>query len=146
MMAVLASQGLPEGTMIDGWKVLRKLGAGGFGAVHQVEKNCRLYALKLALLPQGAHDDAKTHERTVRELLCLLMLKHPNIVRVHGHGHYPDETGGHLYLALEYIDGWTLAEWIERTHPTVLELLRVFEKLAGAVAYMHARGVFHRDL
>ena len=146
MMAVLTSQGLPEGTMIDGWKVLRKLGAGGFGAVHQVEKNCRLYALKLALLPQGANDKAKTHERTLRELLCLLMLNHPNIIRVHGHGHYPDEAGGHLYLALEYIDGWTLAEWLERTHPTVLELLRVFEKLAGAVAYMHGRGVFHRDL
>ena len=146
MMAVLSSQGLPEGTMIDGWKVLGKLGSGGFGAVHQVEKNCRLYALKLALLPEGANDDAKTHERTQRELLCLLLLKHPNIVRVHGHGHYPDETNGHLYLALEYVDGWTLAEWVERTHPTVLELLRVFEKLASAVAYMHARGVFHRDL
>jgi serine/threonine-protein kinase len=146
MMAFLASQGLPEGTMIDGWKVLRKLGEGGFGCVHQVEKNCRLYALKLALLPQGANDDKKTHERTLRELLCLLLLEHPNIVRVHGHGHYPDETGGHLYLALEYIDGWTLAEWVERTHPTVLELIRVFMKIASAVAYMHARGVFHRDL
>jgi serine/threonine protein kinase len=146
MMALLASQGLPEGTMIDGWKVLRKLGSGGFGAVHQAEKNCRLYALKLALLPEGAKDDNKTHERTLRELLCLLLLKHPNIVRVHGHGHFPDETNGHLYLALEYIDGWTLAEWVERTHPSALELIRVFMKIAEAVAYMHARGVFHRDL
>ncbi len=48
MIAFLASQGLPAGTMIDGWKVLKRLGSGGFGAVHQVEKNCRLYALKLA--------------------------------------------------------------------------------------------------
>jgi len=146
MMAVLASQGLPEGTMIDGWKVRGRLGAGGFGAVLQAEKNCRLYALKLALLPEGAGDDKKTHERALRELLCLLMLKHPNIVRVHGHGYYPDERDGHVYLALEYVEGWTLAEWIERTHPTAMELLRVFEKLAGAVAYMHVRGVFHRDL
>jgi serine/threonine protein kinase len=146
MMAFLASQGLPEGTMIDGWKVLKKLGSGGFGAVHQVEKNCRLYALKLALLPQGAGDDKKTYERTVRELLCLLLLNHPNIVRVHGHGHYPDERGGHLYLALEYVEGWTVAQWVERTHPTALELIRVFMKIAEAVAYMHARGVFHRDL
>jgi len=146
MMGVLASHGLPAETVFDGYKVLRKLGSGGFGAVHQVEKNCRLYALKLALLPADAQDDSKTHARTVRELLCLLLLEHPNIVRVHAHGHYPDEKSGHVYLVLDYVDGWTLAEWVERTHPTALELIRVFLKIAAAVAYMHGRGVFHRDL
>ena len=146
MIAFLASQGLPAGTMIDGWKVLEPLGSGGFGSVQKVEKNDRLYALKLALLPEGTPDEKKTHARTLRELLCLLLLDHPNIVRVVAHGRWPDEHGGHLYLVLEYVAGWTLAQWLERTHPTAQEIIRVFEKIAAAVAYMHARGVFHRDL
>lgn len=146
MIAFLASQGLPVGTMIDGWKVEEALGSGGFGAVQKVEKNGRLYAIKIALLPAGAADEKKTHARTLRELLCLLLLDHPNIVRVVAHGRWPDEHGGHLYLVLEYVEGWTLAQWIERTHPTAQEILRVFEKIAAAVAYIHARGVFHRDL
>lgn len=146
MIAFLGAQGLPTGTMIDGWKVLEPLGAGGFGSVQKVEKNGRLYASKIALLPEGAADEKKTHARTLRELLCLLLLDHPNIVRVVAHGRWPDETGGHLYLVLEYVEGWTLAQWIERTHPTVNEIIRVFVKIAAALAYMHARGVLHRDL
>jgi serine/threonine-protein kinase len=47
---------------------------------------------------------------------------------------------------MEYVEGWTLAQWVERKHPTVRELIRVFRKLAGALAYLHARGVLHRDL
>jgi serine/threonine protein kinase len=132
--------------MIEGWKVLESLGAGGFGSVQKVEKNGRLHAIKIALLPEGTPDEKKIHERTLRELLCLLLLDHPNIVRVVAHGRWPDETGGHLYLVLEYVEGWTLAQWIERTHPTVHEIIRVFVKIAAAIAYMHARGVFHRDL
>ncbi len=146
MIAFLAPSGLPAGTMIDGWKVVESLGSGGFGAVQKVEKNGRLYAIKIALLPEDTPDEKKTHARTLRELLCLLLLDHPNIVRVVAHGRWPDEIGGHLYLVLEYVEGWTLAQWIERTHPTAQEIIRVFVKIAGAVAYMHARGVFHRDL
>jgi serine/threonine protein kinase len=132
--------------MIDGWKVVAPLGSGGFGAVQKVEKNGRLRALKIALLPEGTPDEKKTHARTLRELLCLLLLDHPNIVRVVAHGRWPDESGGHLYLVLEYVEGWTLAQWIERTHPTAQEIIRVFVKIAAAISYMHSRGVFHRDL
>ncbi|MDY7229754.1 serine/threonine-protein kinase [Hyalangium rubrum] len=146
MIAFLGSQGLPTGTMIDSWKVVASLGSGGFGAVQKVEKNGRLYALKIALLPEGSPDEKKTHARTLRELLCLLLMDHPNIVRVVAHGRWPDETGGHLYLVLEYVEGWTLAHWIERIHPTALEIIRVFVKTAAAISYMHSRGVFHRDL
>jgi hypothetical protein len=51
-----------------------------------------------------------------------------------------------VYLVLDYVNGWTLAEWRERKHPTVHELLCVFVKIAAALAYMHSRGVLHRDL
>ncbi len=58
----------------------------------------------------------------------------------------PDKASGNLYLVLDYVDGWTLAEWMERKHPTVHEVLCVFVKIAAALAYIHVRGVLHRDL
>ncbi|MFP2961527.1 serine/threonine protein kinase [Myxococcus sp. 1LA] len=134
---------LPPGSLIDGWQVAKALGAGGFARVFLGEKNGRHRAIKVAQHREASGDPKQTHTRTLRELTVLLMLDHPNIVRPQGHGF---AESGNLYLALDYVDGWTLAEWAERKHPTVREVLGVFEKLAGALAYMHGRGVLHRDL
>jgi len=146
VIMLLTERGLPAGTVIDGWKVLGPLGSGGYGAVQKVVKNGRLYALKIALLPEGAHDDKQTHQRAMRELLCLLLLDHPHIIKARAMGQWPTETGGHVYVVLDYVEGWTLAKWLERKHPTFREIVRVFAKLAAALAYMHGEGVFHRDL
>ncbi|MDC0712727.1 serine/threonine-protein kinase [Stigmatella sp. ncwal1] len=134
---------LPSGALVDGWHVSRELGNGGFAVVYLVEKNGKPYALKMARHREASGDDKQTHARMVREATTLLMLNHPNIIRPQGHGYA--ETGN-MYVALEYVDGWTLAEWKERKHPTIHEILRVFVKLASALSYMHERGVLHRDL
>lgn len=133
----------PPGSLIDGWQVSRALGDGGFACVYLGEKNGRHRAIKVAQHRESSGDLKRTHARTLRELTALLMLDHPNIVRPQGHGL---AESGNLYLALDYVDGWTLSEWAERKHPTVREILGVFEKLAGALAYMHGRGILHRDL
>ncbi|RKG63284.1 serine/threonine protein kinase [Corallococcus sp. CA054B] len=133
----------PPGSLIDGWQVAKPLGAGGFARVFLGEKSGRHRAIKVAQHREASGDFKQTHARTLRELTVLLMLEHPNIVRPQGHGF---AESGNLYLALDYVDGWTLAEWAERKHPTVREVLGVFEKLAGALAYMHGRGILHRDL
>ncbi|MDC0714200.1 protein kinase [Stigmatella sp. ncwal1] len=134
---------LPSGTVVDGWRVSRELGNGGFAVVFLVEKNGKPHALKVARHRETSGDDKQTHARMVREATTLLMLDHPNIIRHRGYGYA--ETGN-MYVALEYVDGWTLAEWKERKHPTIHEILRVFVKLASALSYMHERGVLHRDL
>ncbi|WP_375756961.1 serine/threonine protein kinase [Corallococcus exercitus] len=133
----------PPGTLIDGWQVSKPLGDGGFAFVFLGEKNGRHRAIKVAQHRESSGDPKQTHARTLRELTALLMLDHPHIVRPQGYGL---AESGNLYLALDYVDGWTLAEWAERKHPTVREILGVFEKIAGALAYMHRRGILHRDL
>lgn len=139
--------GLPPGAMIDGYKVIKALGDGGFAFVYLVEKDGKLYALKLARHRDASGDDKRTHARTLRELgILLLFLGHPNIVQPCGYGYLPDKASGNVYLVLDYVDGWTLAEWMERKHPTVHEVLSVFVKIAGALVHMHSRGVLHRDL
>jgi eukaryotic-like serine/threonine-protein kinase len=134
---------LPSGTMIDGWHVLKELGNGGFAVVYLVEKDGKLCALKVARHRQASGDEKQTHARSKRELTVLSILEHPNIVTLCGHGY---AEAGNFYLALEYVDGWTLGEWKEKKHPTFHEILRVFVKIAGALAYMHSRGILHRDL
>ncbi|SET36502.1 serine/threonine protein kinase [Stigmatella erecta] len=134
---------LPSGAVVDGWHVVRELGNGGFAVVYLVEKDGQPHALKVARHREASGDDKQTHARMVREVTTLLMLDHPNIIRHRGYGY---AEAGNMYLALEYVEGWTLAEWKERKHPTIHEILKVFVKLASALSYMHARGVLHRDL
>jgi serine/threonine-protein kinase len=136
----------PAGTMIDTWKVVRSLGGGGFGAVLLVEKDGQRYALKLALRRESSRDDKRTHARTQRELTVLLMLAHPNIIKPLAYARWGDPRKGHLYFVMNYVEGWTLAEWVKRKHVTFREIIRVFRKLAAALAYLHAKRMFHRDL
>ncbi|WP_141323619.1 serine/threonine-protein kinase [Myxococcus sp. AB025B] len=133
----------PLETLIDGWQVSRELGSGGFAFVFLGEKNGKSAALKVARHREASGDSKQTHARTLRELTALLMLEHRNVVRPQGYGY---TLTGNVYLALDYVDGWTLAEWAERKHPTFREIIRVFEKVVGALSYMHGRGVLHRDL
>ena len=146
MIALMRSKGLPAGTMIDGWKVVRSLGGGGFGAVLLVEKDGKPFALKFALHREASRDDKRTHARTLRELAILVTVDHPNIIKPHGYGKYPDARKGNVFVILDYVEGWTLAQWVERKHPTAREIIRVFRKIAATLAYLHARGILHRDL
>jgi serine/threonine protein kinase len=62
------------------------------------------------------------------------------------HGRWPDPRSGFLYIVLELVDGYTLARWVEQTHPTPHEVVVLFRKLFDALEHMHGRDVFHRDL
>ncbi|KFE70814.1 serine/threonine protein kinase [Hyalangium minutum] len=140
---MIGAMELQPGTRVDGWQIIRALRTGGFGAVHHAEQHGKACALKVALHREQSGDTGKTHARALREVALLLTLDHPHIIKPRGYGYLPD---GRAFCVLEYVDGWTLGDWLERTHPTFRELASVFAQLAGAVEYMHARGVLHRDL
>lgn len=146
MGARLDPTNLPPGTLIQGYRVVRKLGQGSYGAVYLVVIEGRYFALKLALHRAGSGDAAQTDARLLRELTCLTLLQHPHIVRVWAHGRWQDPQEGLLFIVMDYVEGYTLAEWMEHTHPTFRELLGLLEKVAAALEDSHARGVLHRDL
>jgi len=123
---------------IRDWK-----GGGAYGEVYECESEGRPYALKLSKHRQSSDDPGKTYQRQLRELVCLIQLDHPNIAKVLG---WARTREGYGYLVLEYVDGWTLAQWLQEARPTFAQVLRVFAKLVDALAYMHARGVRHRDV
>ncbi|NTX41434.1 protein kinase [Myxococcus sp. CA033] len=136
----------PPGHVVHGWRVVKLVGAGAYGAVYKVEMNGKHYAMKVAMHRATSGDEEKADARLRRELGCLVHLRHSNIIASRAYGRWPDFESGWLYVILDFVDGYTLAEWVEKVHPTAQEVVRLFIRLSAAVDYMHGRGVFHRDL
>ncbi|TNV61420.1 serine/threonine-protein kinase, partial [Corallococcus exiguus] len=146
-MVLFFPSSLKPGQMVDGWRVVKPLGSGSFGAVYLVEKDGQQFALKMAMRRASSGDAEQSDARLLREMVCLVQVSgHPNIVRTHAHGRWNDATRGWLYVVEDYVEGYTLGEWMEKMHPTAHEVTVLFVKLASALAHVHERGVFHRDL
>ncbi len=81
--------------------------------------------------------------RFQNEARTVARLRHPNIVTVHDIG----EESGQLYIAMEYLDGRTLAQVIREDGPLSLEqTVAILAQVAGALDYAHRQGVLHRDV
>jgi serine/threonine-protein kinase len=127
--------------------LLSEIGRGAFGSVWRAldQRLGRLVAIKL-LLSQGgsAHDDAIA--RFHREAEAIARLRHPAIAAVHEVG----VAGGHPYIAMDYVDGTTLAETLAPEGGTgrisLTEGLAVMREVARAVHHSHEHGVVHRDI
>ena len=137
-----AAPGSMIGRQIGGFKILARLGGGGFGVVykaHDVALN-RFVALKFLLETV----DPKDLGRFAEEARKLARLgKHPNIIQVYGSGKYE----GRDYIILEYAD-YSAADLIEQS-PGGLSIqvaLRIAAECAQALAYTHREGIIHRDI
>ncbi len=134
--------GLGRGDVVDRYVILTAIGQGGMGVVFAAydPELDRKVALKL-LLPAAqadGHGDART--RLLREAQALAQLSHPAVVAVHDVG----TVGDQVWLAMEFIDGVTLARWIKQTRPW-REVLEVFRRAGEGLAAAHAAGLVHRD-
>src|SRR5262249_12437452 len=100
----------------------------------------RTVALKMIL--GGAHCGAEDLARFRNEAELFARLHHPNLVQVYEIG----QQEGELFLALEYVEGGTLAEHLTGQPQPARRSAELVETLARAIHYAHQRGVVHRDL
>ena len=123
------------------YRCLRPLGHGGMGSVFLVEDTelGREAALKVVTLPDDAGDLAA---RLAAEARLLAQLEHPNIIPVHDAGQLAD---GRAFYVMKYVRGRRLDQWRKEGVPRPA-MLRLFQRVCGAVAFAHAHGVIHRDL
>jgi hypothetical protein len=136
------SDAVPGVPAVPGYEVLCELGRGGMGVVYRARHLSlnRLVALKT--IRTGPEAGPLELGRFRQEAETAAQLQHPNVVQVYEVGSHE----GRAFLALEYVEGPSLAQhWAGQPQPprAAAELLEV---LARAVHYAHSRGVIHRDL
>src|SRR6185295_18717608 len=96
----------------------------------------------LKVLPEQLAQNRERIARFTREAQLSAALNHPNIAAIYG----VEEAGGGLALVLEYIDGETLAELINKGPVPIEAVLRIGLQIAQALEAAHERNVIHRDL
>jgi two-component system, LytTR family, response regulator len=136
-----------EGEMLNHYRVMKRLGAGGMGEVFLAEdtKLHRKVALKV-LLP-GVAEDPDRMGRFVQEARLASALSHPNAAHIYEIG----EAAGQHYLAMEYIEGETLESRLTRPELEhkplpVADIVSIGAQVADALDAAHAKGVIHRDI
>jgi len=133
------SAALPE--QLGDFRILSLLGEGGSGLVYAARWGHREVALKVLRADDVPTESSRT--KFLAEARILASIEHPSVVKVLSFGELPD---GRPYLAMEKLDGETLAARIARGPLPLADALSVFEQIAHAVEALHQRGLIHRDL
>src|SRR5215510_2958012 len=140
-----ASTALPNSALAPGrYKLVEKLGVGGMGVVYLAEdpQLGRRVAIKL-MEPKasGAQSASEGRARLLREAQALAQLSHPNVIAVHDVGTCADQ----VFIAMEYVEGSTLRQWLAERQRTWREVLSTFVQAGRGLAAAHAAGIVHRD-
>lgn len=141
-----ALEGAPEplsaGACIAQYRIADKLGAGGMGAVYRAIDTRLHREAALKVLPAAFACDTEWMTRFQQEARVLASLNHPHIAAIYG----LEESGSQRAIAMELVEGVTLAKRMESGPIPEAEALAIAGQILEALEYSHARGIIHCDL
>ena len=129
-------------TQVGDYEILEELGRGGMGVVYKAHHRQLRRDVALKMILAGRHAGPDQLERFLIEARSVAQLQHPNIVQIFDIG----EHDGLPYFSLEFVDGQSLSQHLNKQPLAVDEAGRTLELLARAMQYAHDHGVLHRDL
>src|SRR5579864_356537 len=133
---------LAVGTKLGPYEILAAAGAGGMGEVYRARDTRLDREVAIKVLPSHLAADGKFRERFEREARAISSLKHPHICVLYDIG----RQDGIDYLVLEYLQGESLADRLERGPLPIEQVLVYGIQIADALERAHRQGVVHRDL
>lgn len=130
---------------IGPYRLTRWIGSGGIGQVFAAVHEHMDQEVALKILSPESASDPQLVGRFLQEARALADLHHPGVVRAL---HCDKLADGTAFLAMEYLDGVTLRQWLKRRDsPVPLEVAVVIvQEIADAMVEVHGRGIIHRDL
>jgi len=133
---------LANGTRLGPYEIVAPLGAGGMGEVYRARDTRLDRMVAIKVLPPHFADDEMRRQRFEREAKVVSSLNHPNICTLHDVG---QQDGVH-FIVMEYLEGESLAERLEKGPLPAVQVLQYGTQIASALDKAHRHGVTHRDL
>jgi serine/threonine-protein kinase len=133
---------LTPGTKLGRYQIRSKIGEGGMGEVYLAEDTQLHRNVALKVLTAELATDSDRMRRFKQEAMAAAALTHPNIAHIYEVG---DDQGVH-FIAMEFVDGFTLRKLIHEQQTELSKLLRHLQHVAEGLAKAHAAGIVHRDL
>jgi formylglycine-generating enzyme required for sulfatase activity len=135
-----------RGDLVGRYLVLGRVGAGAMGVVlaahdPELDRKVALKLLRPSRSGSRAEDVAARGASLAREARAIARLSHPSVVAIHDVGCH----AGQVFLAMEFLAGGTLREWLAERRRDRREILGCFVQIGRALAAAHAAGIVHRD-
>jgi tRNA A-37 threonylcarbamoyl transferase component Bud32/tetratricopeptide (TPR) repeat protein len=136
-----ASDQLRPGAVVGRYRLLQLVGRGGMGEVYAAHDPELDRKIAIKIMRANAVPDGVEAARLMREARTIARLSHPNLVTVYDVG----TAAGRVFVAMELIEGDTVAAWLDQKRRPRDEILRVFGLAGRGLAAAHRAGIIHRD-
>ena len=130
------------GKEIGPYKVTALLGAGGMGEVYRAEDTRLGRTVAVKVLPGELAQDKERLHRFIREARAASALNHPHVAHIYEIG----QSDGLHFIAMEYVEGQSLAQKISGQPLDLKEVLDIGIQTADALEEAHQNGITHRDI
>jgi Tol biopolymer transport system component/predicted Ser/Thr protein kinase len=130
------------GRRLGPYEILSSIGAGGMGEVYRARDTRLDRIVAVKVLPTHLADRSELRERFEREARTIASLNHPHICTLHDIG----QQNGIDYLVMEYLEGETLAQRLQKGALPLEQVLQYAIEISDALDKAHRKGVTHRDL
>jgi serine/threonine-protein kinase len=140
VLKAVAGREAAPGTVVSHYRLERKLGEGGMGVVYKAEDTKLKRTVALKFLPSSAVNDREFSARFLHEAQAAAAVSHPNVCTIFE----VDEARG--FLAMEFIEGQTLAQKIAQGSLRVEEAIDIAIQVAEGLAAVHEKNIVHRDI